>query len=99
MSERQGYGIKITRRDGTSFLASAGTGILPAVYTLAQRKHAVVFKNKLKENGIENAKVVRVTFSDVQIDNEERKEVINMACKPMPKGGKKGGCKGGCKGK
>ena len=67
-TERKGYGVKITRRDGTSFLASAGAGILPAVYTLAQRKQAVVYKNELKENGIENAKVVRVTFSDVRVD-------------------------------
>lgn len=57
----QGYSVQITRADGSTFLASSVAGILPPVWTLAQRKFAAEHCRDLKTRGFK-AKVVRVKF-------------------------------------
>jgi hypothetical protein len=63
---RNGYSVQITRKDGTTFLCSAGLGLLPPVWTLAQRRFAVAHKRDLVAQGFK-ARVVRVVFADVSV--------------------------------
>jgi hypothetical protein len=51
----------ITRKDGTKFMASSGTGILTPVWIHSQRKYAVQWKRDLRKEGFQ-AKVVPVQF-------------------------------------
>lgn len=58
---RRGFGVELTRDDGTTFLALTGGGILPFVHV--HRKWAVDYKRKMQEWGFK-ARVVPVTFTD-----------------------------------
>lgn len=62
MKTRTGYAVKITRDDGTTFLASADRGLLPAVFS--NLTYAVGFKRDISTH-IEKArmKVVRVSYA------------------------------------
>jgi len=62
-TKRNGYAVRIERKDGTGFLAYGGKGILPVVWPLSQRKYATEFKRELMQHlqGC-RARVVRVTF-------------------------------------
>ena len=66
-ADRHGWAVAITRADGSRFLAVSGHGLMPAVWTLSQRKYAAAHKCELKAEGF-NAAVVRVLFNDVRID-------------------------------
>lgn len=58
----KGWGVQITRKDGTKFLASSGAGILSPVWVNSQRKYAVQWKKDLVKEGFK-AKVVPVCFT------------------------------------
>jgi hypothetical protein len=58
---RRGFGVELTRDDGTTVLALTGGGILPFVHV--HRKWAVNYKRKMQEWGFK-ARVVPVTFTD-----------------------------------
>lgn len=62
MKTSTGYAVKITRDDGTTFLASSDRGLLPAVFS--NRTYAVGFKRDLSTH-IDNSrmKVVRVFYA------------------------------------
>jgi hypothetical protein len=60
---RQGWAVEITRKDKTTFLASAGCGTHPAVWCLSNRKLAVGHKRELRERGF-SCRVVRVQYMD-----------------------------------
>ena len=60
---RHGWAVQITRTDKTTFLASAGCGTHPAVWSLSNRKWAVVHKRLLREQGFA-CRVVRVQYMD-----------------------------------
>lgn len=60
---RKGWGVAITRDDGTRFLSSSGNGIGRAVWTRAQRRYAVAHKRHLIDHGFK-ARVVPVIFSE-----------------------------------
>lgn len=62
LNTERGWAVRITREDKTSFLASSGEGILPAVWINSQRKLAVQHKKDLRGYGF-NAKVVPVVFA------------------------------------
>lgn len=68
VAERSGYSVSIQVEDGTNFLASSGIGLMPPVWTLAQRRYAVVHKRTLVASGFK-AKVVRVAYADVRMDS------------------------------
>lgn len=57
---RRGFGVELTRDDGTTFLALAGGGILPFVHV--HRKWAVDYKRQMQWWGFK-ARVVPVTFT------------------------------------
>ena len=57
---RRGLGVAITRKDGSTFLASAHPGLMPAVWTPSQRRFAVAHKRELIGHGFK-ARVVPVT--------------------------------------
>lgn len=63
---REGWSVEIVRHDGTTFLCVSGLGVMPPVWPLAQRKHAVAHKSELKKEGFK-ARVVRVRFMDVKV--------------------------------
>jgi len=58
---RRGWGVAIRRDDGSEFLAYSGLGILPAVWTRAQRRFAVAHRRDLRSQGF-NAHVIEVKF-------------------------------------
>ncbi|TXH18469.1 MAG: hypothetical protein E6R03_02125 [Hyphomicrobiaceae bacterium] len=58
---RHGFGVELTRDDGTTFLALTGGGILPFVHV--HRKWAMEYKRQMQEWGFK-ARVVPVTFTD-----------------------------------
>lgn len=62
-SERKGFAVAITRKDGSEFLAASGRGLLPAV--CKQRNYAVSFKRELIADGFK-CRVVPVRFFDVE---------------------------------
>ena len=64
MDARNGYSVAIRRKDGSEFLCCSEPGILPAVWTLQQRRYAVAHKRELVGYGFK-ARVVSVSFSDV----------------------------------
>lgn len=65
MTRRNGYAVAIRREDGSEFFASAGIGILPAVWPLSARDRATAHKREMVESGFK-ARVVRVEFHEVQ---------------------------------
>jgi len=64
---RKGWGVAITRDDGTRFLANSGGGIGRAVWPHSQRKYAVAHKRELLGEGFK-ARVVPILFSDPTIE-------------------------------
>lgn len=64
---RAGWAVAIRAKDGTTFLACATPGVLPAVWTRAQRRFAVQHKRELVAQGF-RARVVRVRFHDVRAE-------------------------------
>lgn len=69
MTNRLGWGVAIKRQDGPEFLASAGNGLLPAVWANAYRSYAVAHKRQLIQDGFK-ARVVRVRFAYPVIEPE-----------------------------
>lgn len=66
-----GWAIRITRKDKTTFLASSGCGTQPAVWCLRCRKWAVAHKRKLREHGF-RCRVVRVRYMEpIVVPNKE----------------------------
>ena len=59
---KRGFGVAISRDDGSEFLACSHPGLLPAVF--ADRKWAVAHKRKLIGHNFK-CRVVRVAFADV----------------------------------
>ena len=57
----EGWSVQIKCKDGSTFLASSGMGILPLVWTLSHRKYAVKLKRELVAHGFK-VEVVRVRF-------------------------------------
>ena len=55
--------IQITRKDGTTFLASAGMGESIYIVSLRYRKVAVANKRIMRSHGL-NAKVVTVIYTE-----------------------------------
>lgn len=62
----KGWAIKITRDDGTSFLASGAEGNFPVVWALRNRKYALKFKKELLAYGM-RSEIVKVSYTDPEI--------------------------------
>jgi len=60
---RHGWAVQITRKDKTTFLASAGCGTHPAVWYPSNRKWAVAHKRQLRKQGF-SCRVVRVQYME-----------------------------------
>lgn len=66
MSLLEGWAIKITRDDGTFFMAGSGTGDVPAVWHKRNRKYAVKHKKELRKHDL-RAKVVPVLYNPPEV--------------------------------
>lgn len=66
----EGLAILLKRRDGVTFLASAGTGIAPVVFAKQQRKAANAHRRELAEHGMPG-KVVAVRIEVTVIDDHD----------------------------
>ena len=60
---KAGWSVQITRKDGSKFLVSAGTGNLPPIWVHRNRKWAVAHKKDLQTHGF-RVKVVKVLYVD-----------------------------------
>lgn len=67
---RQGYGVEIRRADGTTFLSTAGHGVVPAIWNLSNRRYAAIHKNEMRDEGFD-ARLVRVIFADPIVQNSD----------------------------
>lgn len=59
---KRGWAIEITRKDGSTFLAHSGNGIMPAIYAWSMRKYAAKFRKELLVYGFRPCKVVPVLY-------------------------------------
>lgn len=60
--KQKGWAVEIRRYDGTTFFAR-GTGDMPAVWVLRNKKYAVRYKRELVESGF-SCGVVPVEFGE-----------------------------------
>jgi len=56
-----GWAVQIKRKDGTTFLASSGTGDTPAIWCKQNRKWAVKHKKELRKHNLK-CRVVQVQY-------------------------------------
>lgn len=64
---KKGWSVEITRKDGTTFLAASGNGLLPVVHHL--RRHAVEVKRNLLPHF--DCRVVPVQYSEPKVIREK----------------------------
>lgn len=68
----RGWAVQITRKDGSTFLASSGEGNQPAVWVKSNRRWAVKHKRSLQEHGFK-CRIVPVHYAEpvvVEKDDE-----------------------------
>lgn len=61
-----GWGVAIRRKDGSDFLCASANGILPPVWSSANRRFAVAHKRELIKHGFK-ARVVCVEYMTPRI--------------------------------
>lgn len=58
---KRGWAIEITRKDGSTFLAQSGNGLMPAIYAWSMRKYVDKYRKELLIHGMKG-KVVPVLY-------------------------------------